>query len=308
LLEQPSETITVESNELTNNRAGTEGEHSGVELSAPPNEVLIQPTQGWASLNLGGLWEYRELLYFLAWRDVKIRYKQTALGMAWAVLQPFLAMLLFSIFLGRLARMPSDNAPYPLFAFAALVPWTFFANSLTQASNSLVGSADLIKKVYFPRLIVPISVVLGGLPDFALSFFVLLIMMAYYRRYPPLTLLVWLPLLVILMMITVLGVGLLLSALNVKYRDVRYVVTFLTQIWMFATPVFYPASLLPPRWRLVYSINPMVGVVDGFRWALLGRVNTPELSIMISAASALMILVIGLLYFRRMEETFADVV
>jgi lipopolysaccharide transport system permease protein len=228
--------------------------------------------------------------------------------MAWAVLQPFLAMLLFSIFLGKLARMPSDNAPYPLFAFAALVPWTFFANSLTQASNSLVGSADLIKKVYFPRLIVPISVVLGGLPDFALSFLVLLIMMAYYRRYPPLSLLVWLPLLVILVMVTVLGVGLLLSALNVKYRDVRYVVTFLTQIWMFATPVFYPSSLLPPHWRLVYSINPMVGVVDGFRWALLGRASAPELSIIISAASALIIWVIGLFYFRRMEETFADVV
>ena len=270
--------------------------------------MLIQPTKGWVSPNLRGLWEYRELLYFLAWRDVKIRYKQTALGMVWAVLQPFLAMVMFSIFLGKLARMPSDNAPYPLFAFAALVPWTFFANSLTHASNSLVGSADLIKKVYFPRLIVPISVVLGGLPDFALSFLLLLIMMAYYRRYPPLTFLVWLPLLVILMMVTVLGVGLLLSALNVKYRDVRYVVTFLTQIWMFATPVFYPASLLPPRWRLVYSINPMVGVVDGFRWALLGRASTPELSIIISAASALMILVIGLLYFRRMEETFADVV
>jgi lipopolysaccharide transport system permease protein len=204
--------------------------------------------------------------------------------------------------------MPSDNAPYPLFAFAALVPWTFFANSLTQASNSLVGSADLIKKVYFPRLIVPISVVLGGLPDFALSFLVLLIMMAYYRRYPPLTLLVWLPLLVILMMVTVLGVGLFLSALNVKYRDVRYVVTFLTQIWMFATPVFYPASLLPPHWRLFYSINPMVGVVDGFRWALLGKANAPKLSIIISAASALLILVIGLFYFRRMEDTFADVV
>ena len=300
--------ITVASTELTNNRAGTHRESSGVELSAPPSEVLIQPTYGWTSLNLRGLWEYRELLYFLAWRDVKIRYKQTALGMAWAVLQPFLAMLLFSIFLGKLARMPSDNAPYPLFAFAALVPWTFFANSLTQASNSLVGSADLIKKVYFPRLIVPISVVLGGLPDFALSFLVLLIMMAYYRRYPPLSLLVWLPLLVILVMVTVLGVGLLLSALNVKYRDVRYVVTFLTQIWMFATPVFYPSSLLPPHWRLVYSINPMVGVVDGFRWALLGRASAPELSIIISAASALIIWVIGLFYFRRMEETFADVV
>ena len=270
--------------------------------------MLIEPTHGWTSLNLSGLWEYRELLYFLAWRDVKIRYKQTVLGMAWAVLQPFLTMILFSIFLGRLARMPSDNAPYPLFAFAALVPWTFFANSLTQASNSLVLNADLIKKVYFPRLVVPISVVLGGLPDFVFSFLLLLIMMAYYRRFPPLTFIFWLPLLIVLMLVAVLGVGLFLSALNVKYRDVRHVVTFLTQVWLFATPVLYPASLLPPNWRLAYSINPMVGVVDGFRWALLGTASVPKASIIISATSALLILIVGLSYFRRIEETFADVV
>ena len=277
-------------------------------LSAPLTEVLIEPAHGWTSLNLSGLWEYRELLYFLAWRDVKIRYKQTVLGMAWAVLQPFLTMILFSIFLGRLARMPSDNAPYPLFAFAALVPWTFFANSLTQASNSLVLNADLIKKVYFPRLVVPISVVLGGLPDFVFSFLLLLIMMAYYRRFPPLTFIFWLPLLIVLMLVAVLGVGLFLSALNVKYRDVRHVVTFLTQVWLFATPVLYPASLLPPNWRLAYSINPMVGVVDGFRWALLGTASVPKASIIISATSALLILIVGLSYFRRIEETFADVV
>ncbi|MBD0325143.1 MAG: ABC transporter permease [Pyrinomonadaceae bacterium] len=276
--------------------------------STQAHEVLIEPSRGWASLRLSELWEYRELLYFLAWRDIKIRYKQTALGLAWAVLQPFLTMLIFAIFFGKLARMPSDNVPYPLFAFAALVPWTFFANGLTQSSNSLVGSANLIKKVYFPRLVVPISVVLGGLPDFALSFLVLLGMMVYYGVYPQLMMLLWLPLLLLLALVTALGTGLWLSALNVKYRDVRYIVGFLTQIWMFATPVVYPASLLSGRWQLVYSLNPMVGVVEGFRWALLRTETAPGMSIIISAAMSLVILVTGTFYFRRMEKTFADIV
>lgn len=288
--------------------AGADSSAPAVETHA--HEVLIEPSRGWTALRLRELWEYRELLYFLAWRDIKIRYKQTALGLAWAVLQPLLTMLIFSIFFGRLAGMPSDNVPYPLFAFAALVPWTFFANGLTQSSNSLVGSANLIKKVYFPRLVVPISVVLGGLPDFALSFLVLLGMMAYYGIYPHLGVVVWLPLLLLLAVVTALGVGLWLSALNVKYRDVRYIVTFLTQIWMFATPVVYPASLLSERWRLVYSLNPMVGVVEGFRWTLLQTQPAPGLgwSILISATMALLILVTGTFYFRRMEKTFADIV
>jgi lipopolysaccharide transport system permease protein len=276
--------------------------------AAQAHEVLIEPSRGWAALRLRELWEYRELLYFLAWRDIKIRYKQTALGLAWAVLQPFLTMLIFAVFFGKLARMPSDNVPYPLFAFAALVPWTFFANGLTQSSNSLVGSANLIKKVYFPRLVVPISVVLGGLPDFALSFLVLLGMMAYYGVAPQLAILLWLPLLLLLALVTALGTGLWLSALNVKYRDVRYIVGFLTQIWMFATPVVYPASLLSGRWRLVYSLNPMVGVVEGFRWALLRTETAPGMSIVISATMSLLILVTGTFYFRRMEKTFADIV
>lgn len=278
--------------------------------AALAHEVLIEPSRGWASLKLGELWEYRELLYFLAWRDIKIRYKQTALGLAWAVLQPFLTMLIFAIFFGKLAKMPSDNVPYPLFAFAALVPWTFFSNGLTQSSNSLVGSANLIKKVYFPRLVVPLSVVLGGLPDFALSFLLLLGMMAYYGIYPQLAIFVWLPLLLMLALVTALGCGLWLSALNVKYRDVRYIVGFLTQIWMFATPVVYPASLLSGRWQLVYSLNPMVGVVEGFRWALLRTETAPGLglSILISTTTALLILVTGTFYFRRMEKTFADIV
>ena len=276
--------------------------------AAQTHEVLIEPSRGWAQLKLRELWEYRELLYFLAWRDIKIRYKQTALGLAWAVLQPLLTMLIFALFFGKLAGMPSDGVPYPLFAFAALVPWTFFANGLTQSSNSLVGSANLIKKVYFPRLVVPISVVLGGLPDFALSFLVLLGLMAYYGIYPQLSVLVWLPLLLLLALVTALGVGLWLSALNVKYRDVRYIVGFLTQLWMFATPVVYPASLLSGRWRLVYSINPMVGVIEGFRWALLRTETAPGMPIVISAITALLILVTGTFYFRRMEKTFADIV
>jgi lipopolysaccharide transport system permease protein len=272
------------------------------------HEVLIEPSRGWAQLKLRELWEYRELLYFLAWRDIKIRYKQTALGLAWAVLQPLLTMLIFALFFGKLAGMPSDGVPYPLFAFAALVPWTFFANGLTQSSNSLVGSANLIKKVYFPRLVVPISVVLGGLPDFALSFLVLLGLMAYYGIYPQLSVILWLPLLLLLALVTALGCGLWLSALNVKYRDVRYIVGFLTQIWMFATPVVYPASLLSGRWRLIYSINPMVGVIEGFRWALLQTDTAPGMPIVISAITALLILVTGTFYFRRMEKTFADIV
>ena len=275
---------------------------------AHTHEVLIEPSRGWAELKLREVWEYRELLYFLAWRDIKIRYKQTALGLAWAVLQPLLTMLIFALFFGKLAGMPSDNVPYPLFAFAALVPWTFFANGLTQSSNSLVGSANLIKKVYFPRLVVPISVVLGGLPDFALSFLVLLGLMAYYGIYPQLSVLLWLPLLLLLALVTALGVGLWLSALNVKYRDVRYVVGFLTQIWMFATPVVYPASLLSGRWRLIYSINPMVGIIEGFRWALLRTETAPGMPIVISAITALLILITGTFYFRRMEKTFADIV
>ena len=272
------------------------------------HEVVIEPSRGWTSLKLGELWEYRELLYFLAWRDIKIRYKQTALGLAWAVLQPLITMLIFALFFGKLAKMPSDHIPYPLFAFAALVPWTFFANGLTQASNSLVGSANLIKKVYFPRLVVPISVVLAGLPDFLLSFIVLLGLMLYYGIFPQLSVVLWLPLLLLLACATALGVGLWLSALNVKYRDVRYIVGFLTQIWMFATPVVYPASLLGGKWRLIFSINPMVGVVEGFRWALLKTDTAPGPSILVSAATAVVILITGTFYFRRMEKTFADIV
>lgn len=267
--------------------------------------VRIEPSTGWVSLRLRELWEYRELAYFLVWRDVKVRYKQTALGAAWALLQPFLTMVVFAVFFGRLAKMPSDGVPYPIFAYAALVPWTFFANALTQASNSLVGSASLIKKVYFPRLIVPVAAVLSGIVDFALAFAVLLIMMAGYHVGFTLRLL-FIPLFVGLTVTTALGVALWLSALNVQYRDVRYLLPFLTQFWLFATPVAYPSSLLSEPWRTVYGINPMVGVVEGFRWALLNTGSAPGPMLLVSSLVSVVLVVGGAYNFRRLERTFAD--
>lgn len=269
--------------------------------------TVIEARSGWQLIDLGELWRYRELLFFLAWRDVKVRYKQTALGAAWAVIQPFFTMVVFAIFFGRLAKIPSDGIPYPIFAYAALVPWTFFANGLTQSSNSLVGSANLITKVYFPRLTIPIATVLSGVVDFVIAFVVLLGMMGYYGLLPTLNV-VWLPLFLLLALATSLGVGLWLSALNVEYRDVRYVVPFLTQFWLFATPIAYPSSLLHEPWRTIYGLNPMVGVVEGFRWALLGAETVPGPIVAVSSLAALIILVGGAFYFRRMEKTFADVV
>ena len=269
--------------------------------------LRIEPSRGWVSLKLKEIWEYRELLYFLTWRDVKVRYKQTALGAAWAIIQPFFTMVVFSLFFGRLAKMPSDGIPYPIFSFAALVPWTFFANGLSQSSNSLVGSANLITKVYFPRLVVPISSVTSGIVDFVLAFVVLVGMMLFYGIAPTANVL-WLPLFLLLAMVTALGVGLWLSAMNVQYRDVRYALPFLTQFWLFATPIAYPSSLLSEPWRTLYGLNPMVGVVEGFRWALLGTQTAPGLAIGVSSLAALALLVSGAFYFRRMEKTFADVV
>ena len=267
----------------------------------------IEPSNSWVSLKLGELWQYRELLYFLIWRDIKVRYKQTALGAAWAIIQPFFSMLIFSLFFGRLAKMPSDGIPYPLFSLAALVPWTFFANGLNQSSNSLVASANLLKKVYFPRLVIPIATVLAGVVDFALSFVVLLGLMAFYGIAPTINLL-WMPLFLLLALVTSLAVGLWMSALNVKYRDVRYIVPFIIQVWMFSTPIVYPSSLLPASWRTIYGLNPMVGVVEGFRWALLGTNTVPGFMIAVSATAALLILVGGAFYFRHMEKSFADIV
>jgi lipopolysaccharide transport system permease protein len=280
---------------------------NGIALSEPSERRLrIEPSRGWVGLKLGEVWQYRELLYFLVWRDVKVRYKQTVLGASWAIIQPFFTMVVFSFFFGKLAKVPSDGIPYPIFTFAALVPWTFFSNGLVQSSNSLVSSANLLKKVYFPRLIVPISSVASGLVDFVLSFLVLILMMVYFRITPSLQIL-WLPFFLLLAMVTALGVGFWLSALNVQYRDVRYTVPFLTQLWLFATPVAYPSSMLSEPWRTIYGLNPMVGVVDGFRWALLGDVPAAGLEVT-SIVTAVALLLSGAFYFRRMERTFADVV
>jgi lipopolysaccharide transport system permease protein len=267
----------------------------------------IEPTSGFVSLKLGEVWEYRELLYFLIWRDVKVRYKQTALGVGWAVIQPLMTMIVFSIFFGKLGKMASDGVPYPIFSFAALVPWTLFATGLTMGTNSLIGSSNLIKKVYFPRLIIPTATVLAGLVDFIIAFGVLLILMAFYGVVPTFNLL-WLPAFLLLTVVTSLGISLWLSAINVEYRDVKYVVPFLTQIWLFATPIAYSSSLLDEPWRTLYGINPMVGVVEGFRWALLGTNTQPGSMVFVSAVAAVALLVSGAFYFRRMERVFADVV
>ncbi|MBN2304982.1 MAG: ABC transporter permease [Anaerolineae bacterium] len=267
----------------------------------------LEPSRGWVSLQLQEVWAYRELLYFLTWRDVKVRYKQTILGAAWAIIQPFFTMVVFSIFFGRLAQIPSDGIPYPIFSYAALVPWTFFANGLTQSSNSLVMSSNLIKKIYFPRLVIPMSGVISGIVDFMLAFVVLFGMMLVYGIFPTVNI-VFLPLFLLLAFVTALGVGLWLSAMNVQFRDVRYTIPFLTQFWLFATPIAYPSTLLDQPWRTLYGINPMTGVVEGFRWALLGTDTAPGPIIIVSTLTSLLLLLSGAFYFRRMEKTFADVV
>jgi lipopolysaccharide transport system permease protein len=268
--------------------------------------IVIRPSRGWVSLELRDLWRYRELLYFLTWRDIKVRYKQTIFGAAWAILQPFFTMIVFSIFFGRLAKMPSDGIPYPIFAYCALLPWSYFAGALDRASNSLVGSSHLITKVYFPRLAIPISAVTAGLVDFGIAFVVLLGMMLYYGFATTIAVLT-LPFFLVLAIAAALAVGLWLSALNVQYRDVRYTVPFLTQFWLFATPIAYPSSLVPEQWRALYGLNPMAGVVEGFRWALLGK-EPPGPLLAVSTAVVVLLLIGGLYYFRRMERTFADLV
>jgi len=277
-------------------------------LPAAGTITIIQPSRSWVSLRLRELWAYRELLYFLIWRDVKVRYKQTALGAAWAIIQPVFTMVVFTIFFGNLGGLRNDlPIAYPIFAYTALVPWNFFSNGLSLSSNSLVGSANLIKKVYFPRLVVPISTVLSGVVDFALAFAVLLGMMLYFGVAPTINI-IWLPAFLVLALITALGAGLWLAALNVEFRDVRYVVPFLTQIWLFASPVAYASTLVSAQWRTLYGLNPMVGVVEGFRWALLG-LDMPSLPmLLVSTLAAIVLLVSGAFYFRRMEKSFADVV
>jgi lipopolysaccharide transport system permease protein len=279
---------------------------------APAGNTLpyrrIQPSRGWVSLKLRELWTHRELLYFLVWRDVKVRYKQTLLGASWAIIQPFFTMVVFSLFFGRLAQIPSDGVPYPIFSYAALVPWTFFANGVTHSANSLVQSAHMLKKVYFPRLSIPLATVLAGGVDFVLAFVVLLGMMLFYGIVPTANV-IWLPFFVLLAFVTATGAGLWLAAMNVQFRDVRYIVPFLIQFWLFATPIAYPSTLIEdPTLRALYGLNPMTGVVEGFRWALLNTDTAPGPMIIVSSLAAVLLLISGAFYFRRMEKSFADVV
>ncbi len=267
--------------------------------------TLIRPSKGWISLRLADLWSYRELLYYLVWRDVKVRYKQTALGAAWAILQPLATMLIFTLVFARLAKVPSDGVPYPVFAYCALLPWQLFASAVSDSGNSVVNNQHLVKKVFFPRLLIPIAPIMTGLVDFSIAFVLLALMMGHYGIHPGAAV-VTVPLFLLLAVATALGIGLWLSALNVQYRDVRHVIPFLVQFWMFATPVAYPSSLVPAKWRMLYGLNPMAGVVEGFRWALLGTHNSPGPMLAVSVAAVAALLVGGLMYFRRMETTFAD--
>ena len=274
---------------------------------APLPHVRIRPSRGWTALHLRDVWEYRELLYFLVWRDVKVRYKQTALGIVWVALQPLATTIVFTLIFGNLAKMPSDNLPYAVFALAGLLPWNYFAGAVGRGGTSLVGSANLISKVYFPRLIIPISGVLGGLVDFAIVF-LLLVGLLFFYGYAPTWSWLLLPFFLLLAIATALGVSLWLSAMNVQYRDVGYLIPFFIQLWFFATPVVYPSSLIPPPWNVVYALNPMAGVVEGFRWALFGKGAAPGPILIISVAAVIVVLISGLYGFKRMERTFADVV
>jgi lipopolysaccharide transport system permease protein len=279
--------------------------HANVELPLRSPTVRIEPPRGLFELRLGEVWAYRELLYFFVWRDIKIRYKQTAIGVLWVVLQPVLNMLVFTLFFGRLARLPSDGLPYPVFYFSALVPWAYFSTALQSCTSVVVDNQRVITKVYFPRLVLPLSAVVSGLVDFAIGFVVLFVVAAIYGIKPSLAEL-WLPVLLLLAVLTALGVGLWMSALNALYRDVRYVVPFLVQFWMFASPVAYPSSLVPVRWRWLYGLNPMAGVIDGFRWALTGHGTPPGPLLLASTSAVALVLVGGLFFFQRMEGAIAD--
>ncbi len=276
-----------------------------------PSQIIIEPARGWAALGLRQVWEYRELLYFLVWRDVKVRYKQTVVGALWIVLQPVASMVVFSLLFGGLLGVPSGNVPYPVFAYAALLPWNYFAASLTRSSSSLVSSAHLITKVYFPRLIIPLAGVLSGLVDFGIAFLVLIGLMIYYGI-PLIWTMLYLPALLLLALLTALGFGLWLGALNVRFRDINYVVPFLVQVWMYATPVIYGSTLIPERFRFLLALNPMTVVVEGFRWALLGAAapaaSTTGGVLWVSLGISAAVLVSGLYFFRRTERTFADVI
>jgi lipopolysaccharide transport system permease protein len=273
-----------------------------------PTTVYIKPSKGLAALNLRDLWIYRELVFFMVWRDVKVKYKQTLLGMAWAVIQPIMTMLVFTFLFDRVAKLPTDGIPYPVFSFTALLPWGLFIVALNQGSRSLVAHNNMVTKIYFPRLILPMSSVFAGLVDFAIAFVILIVLMIYFQVTPAYHLLWTLPLFLLLAIVTALGVALWLSAINVKYRDVNHALPFLTQFWLFVTPVAYSASVISEKWQLLYSINPMAGVVNGFRWALLGTGNGPDAALWVSVAISILIFISGLFYFRSMEKTFADTI
>ncbi|MEW6028223.1 MAG: ABC transporter permease [Chloroflexota bacterium] len=273
-----------------------------------PPTIYIKPSTGLAALNLRDLWTYRELVFFMIWRELKVRYKQTLLGAAWAIIQPVMTMVVFNFLFGKVAKVPTDGIPYPIFAYSALLPWGLFTTALNQASRSLTSNHNMISKVYFPRLVLPISSVLAGLVDFAISFVILIGLMIYYKITPTWTALWALPFFLLLAILTALGVALWLSAINVKYRDVNYALPFLTQFWMFITPVAYSAKIISDQWQIVYSLNPMAGVVNGFRWALLGSGSGPNAALWVSVAISMLVLVGGLFYFRNMERTFADTI
>ncbi len=276
-------------------------------MSSEPLTVYIRPSRGLSALNLRDLWIYRELVFFMVWRDLKVRYKQTLLGASWAIIQPLVTMVVFNFIFGQVGKVPTEGLPYPLFSFSALLPWGLFATALNQGSRSLVSNQSMITKVYFPRLVLPLAAILAGVVDFAIAFLILIGMMIYYRIMPSVA--IWtLPLFVLLALVTALGVALWLSALNVRYRDVNYAVSFLTQLWLFITPVAYSSRLISARWQLIYALNPMAGVVNGFRWALFGVGDGPGLSLWISIGVACLVLISGLFYFRAMERTFADLI
>ena len=269
--------------------------------------TIIEPSRGWLGLGLKELWDYRELLYFLIWRDVRVKYKQTIIGAGWAILQPLLTMIIFTLVFKKIAGVPSDNIPYPIFAYTALLPWNLFSGGLNRATVSLVAQSNLISKVYFPRMIVPISATLSGIVDFAIAFIILVGMMFWYGIVPTAAILS-LPLFITIALVSALSVGLWLSALNVRYHDVGHAIPFLVQIWMFASPVAYPVSALPERWRLVYSLNPLAGVIEGFRWAMLGKESPDFVVIAVSAVAMIALLFSGIAYFKRTERTFADLI
>lgn len=282
-------------------------ENSQQQKTNPLPTIYLRPSRGWMAVNFKELWQYRELIYFLTWRDIKVRYKQAVLGVAWAVLQPLLTMVIFTVIFGVLLKTPSQGLPYPLFALSALLPWQLFASALQRSSVSLVGNANLITKIYFPRLAIPLSSVFAALVDFGVSFVVLLGVMIYYQYWPGWNIF-WLLPIVLLALLTALAVGLWLSALNVQYRDIQHMVPFIIQVWLYASPIVYPIEIIPTGvWRSLYGLNPMVGVIQGFRWALLGG-NPPDATMLISVGVVLILLVSGLYYFRRMEKTFADIV